>query len=330
MSLSLKDVTLQTSGGALRGWTTVDVNQSIEQVSNTFSFSSTDYRQIPLFAHPAKLDAPCRVLFGDVPVINGYIEQLNPEYDANSHQIAVSGRDITCDVVDSSAIMPNQEMRNVTIAEAAKVLCAPHGVTVDCPEPGELFEIWSVNDGESVFDSIEQHARQRQLLMYTNGDGVLHIKKAQPIPLDFELKEGHNILSASAVHQSNQQFGKYIVKSQKEKGQHKIRNDQGGTHSRSNRVLIIRPEKPNEAGECAERGQWEKKVRKARGRRATVTVNSWESLAGMLWRPLQMPILNSPRLGFAMPMLITSVKLHVDDQGGAISTLELCDPDVYT
>ncbi len=330
MSLSVKDVSVLTSSGILRGWLDVDVNMSIEQASNTFAVKASDYRVVPLWDHPAKLDSPCRVLFGDTPVINGYIEQLNPDYDADNHTISVSGRDVTCDLIDSSAIMPKQEMRNITIKTAAEMLCAPHGVKVNCPKPGDPFDVYAINDGESVFDSLEQHARQRQLLMYTLADGVLHIKKAEPIPINVVLKEGDNILRASAEHQSTQQFGKYVVKSQKEKGKTQIRQDVRGTHPRQNRILILRPEKPNDDPECKDRGQWEKKVRKARGRRATITVNSWEWRAGQLWRPLLLPMLDSPRLGFRMPMVVASVRLHVDDSGGALATLELVDPDVYT
>lgn len=335
MSLGLRDVILQTAGGSLSGWTSIDITQSLEQASNTFSFSSSDQRQMALFDHAAKLDAACKVLLGTIPVINGYIEKISPDYSATNHEISVSGRDITCDIIDSSAILPNQEMRNVTLAEVARILCAPHGITVDCPDPGKPFDVYAINDGETVFASLEQHARQRQMLLYTQGDGVLHIGKAKPEALDLVLKDGDvagngvSILSGRAEHDSTQQFGQYTVKSQAERGKTQIRQDVKGNHPRSNRILIVRPEKPNGDEASNDRGQWEAKVRKARGRRATITLQGWECSPGKLWRPRLMPVLRSPRLGFNMPMMVTSTRLHVDDSGGTNTTLELVDPDIY-
>jgi len=329
MAFVLSDVILQTSSGNLAGWKSIEIHQSIEQMSNSFSFQCSEAGIAALAAHPVQLDTACRVLIGDTPVLNGYVENQNPQISPNQHDINISGRDITCDLIDSSALMPNQEMHNVTIREAAEVLCAPHKVKVECPEPGEPFEIYAVNDGESVFDSIEQHARQRKLLCYTYGDGILHIKKAKPIVIDYTLEEGVNFTNGSATHTNNDQYGEYRVKSQRHKGETNIKAVTKGTHKRLNRVLIVRPEKQDNTKESEDRGDWESRTRRAKGKRASITVPGWEFIKGRVWRPLMLPMLISPRLEFNETMLVASVKLHVDDNGGTLSTLELVKPELY-
>lgn len=321
-------ILLETEGQLYTGWKNLSVTLSLEQASNSFSLTASDAGKLELAQHPIQLGTRCRVIIAGQPVINGWIEDSEPSYDATSHDITFSGRDVTCDAIDSSAQIPNQELHNVTLTEAAHQLMQPYGVTVDCPEPGAKFEKFVVNDGETGFQAIENHAKQRGLIVYTLGDGVLHIRKPNPMNTQLTLKEGVNILKASANLSHKERFGQYIVKSQAT-GQPRRASTVVDSGIRSSRVMIVRAEKANDTVSNQQRAEWEMRVRKAKSERASVTVQGWHYAQNKLWMPNLLVNLDSPRLGIKGELLIASVVLSVDDNGGSLSSLELVHPAVY-
>lgn len=321
-------ILLETDSQLYTGWKNLRVNLSLEQASNSFDLTASDAGKTQLKQHPIKRGSRCVVVIAGQPVINGWIDSINPSYSKEAHDISFSGRDVTCDAVDSSAQLPNQELHNVTLAAAATQLMQPYGITVDCPEPGAAFEKFVVNDGETGFQAIESHAKQRGLIVYTLGDGVLHIRKPNPTSTGVTLKEDYNILSASAQLDDKERFGKYIVKSQAT-GKNRSAAEVTDPSIRNSRVMIVRAEKANENSSNQQRADWEMRVRKAKSERATVTVQGWLYAPGKLWLPNQLVTLDSPRLGMGGELLIASVALSVDDSGGSLTTLELVHPDAY-
>ena len=325
-------VRLQTEGASYAGWENVTIQQSLEQASNTFSLRVSDTKADALSEHPIKKGERCRVLVGDQPVINGYIGKRTPSFDAKTHAVSFSGRDITCDIVDSSAILPNQELHNVTLDIAAKALCEPLGVQVDCPAPGEAFDKFVVNDGETIFQCLEQHAKQRGLMIYTLGDGVLQINRPSPIDAGISLIEGENILRGSAVDDEDDCYHHYISKSQSS-GKHRAKAEAFDPNIRKGRTLIIRAEKANAAGDNQNRAEYEMHLRQAKGDRAKIVVQGWtyKNAEGKdkVWQPNLLINLLSPRLDKNGQYLVSSVSLSVDDKSGTIATLDLVNPAVY-
>jgi prophage tail gpP-like protein len=321
-------ILLETEGKLYTGWKDISVSLSLEQASNSFSLTASDAGKAELSQHPIQLGSRCRVIMAGQPVINGWIEDDEPSYDDTTHDIKFGGRDVTCDAIDSSAQIPNQELHNVTLAEAATQLMQPYGIKVDCPEPGAKFDKFVINDGETGFAAIESSAKQRGLIVYTLGDGVLHIRKPNPTRTGILLKEGDNILKASGKRSHKDRFGKYVVKSQAS-GKPRQAAEITDSSIRSTRVMIVRAEKANETASNLERAQWEMRVRKAKSERASITMQGWHYAPNKLWLPNLLVTLESPKLGMDGELLVASVALSVDDSGGSLSALELVHPDAY-
>lgn len=320
-------VSLQTEGATYTGWKTVSVQQSLEQASNTFNLSVGENDIAALREHPIQRGARCRVLIDGKPVINGYVNRRQPSFDASSHGMNIAGRDITCDVVDSSAIIPNQELHNVTLAEGAETLCKPLGIKVYCPKPGAAFKKFVVNDGQSIFECIEAHARQRGLLVYTLGDGVLHIN--QPVYQDSKttLEEGVNILAGSAEDDDTELYHTYICKSQSST-QHRAAGQAIDASIRTGRTLVIRAEKANEKTNNSARATHEMHLRQAKAQRFSLTVQGWQYQTGKLWRPGLLVNAKSPSLDMAGQYLISTVDYSVNDDG-TTAQLECVHPRIY-
>lgn len=325
----MPEITLQTDSGEYTGWKAVRIRRSLDQITNTFSLSVSDAGFSQFKRHPLQLDSSCRVLIDGLPVINGFVDTIKPSIAGNNHSLEIAGRDVTGDLVDCSAQIPNQELHNVNIKDAAGLLCAEYGVTINCPEPGEPFEKFVVNDGETVFSCIEAHARQRSLFPYTLGDAVLHLKKPQPHYIGDSLIEGLNILEASAEHSNRNRFHKIITKSQ-QAGAPSEADEFIDEQVRAPRLRIVRAEKPVNRTICKNRAEWEARLRAARGKKANITVQGWYTpISHQLWDVTQTLKVESERLGLNEMMMINAVDYEAGD-AGTLAHLNMIPPEAYT
>ncbi len=326
--MSQSQVRLQTSGAIYQGWENVTIRQSLEQAANTFELTVSDERATDLNNQPIAKGARCRILIGDTPVINGFVGRRKPSFGNNTHKITLSGRDITGDLVDASAIVPNQELHNVTLKEAADILCAPFNIPVNCPQPGAKFDKFAVNDGETIFQCLESHAKQRGLLIYTLGDGTLQINRPSPIDIGITLEEGVNILSGTADHNDDDLYHQYISKSQAGSS-HRNQATATDPDIRAGRVLIVRAEKSNEASSNQNRAEYEMKLRQAKATRASLVVQGWEYAEGKIWQPNLLVNLKCPSLEIEGQFLLADTTLSSDDQVGTLGKLGFVLLDVY-
>ena len=88
-------LTLKVGGKIYEGWKSVSVRTGLEQIAGTYELAITERWpnqpkdwSIP----PGEL---CEIQIGDDTVISGYVDSVSVSYDANSHDIRVTGRDRT-------------------------------------------------------------------------------------------------------------------------------------------------------------------------------------------------------------------------------------------
>jgi prophage tail gpP-like protein len=322
-------VTLRTPSGEYNWWKTIRITRSMEQTTGEFSLEVTEYNQPDLLKHHIKTSDRCQVLINNTVVIDGYVEVLEASYDSKSHSITVAGRDITGDLMDTSAELPNGELANVKMDALARELVKNTAISIDCPNAGEPFDKAVVSGGETIFEVLRDHASQRALLLYTLGDGVLHIAKPPQTELHKRLIEGINILSAKASHDSTSQFGRYVFHAQGKEGKTETLTVTD-PNSRPSRVLVQDVELAESSSlNLQTRANWELKVRAAKGRRANIMVQGWEHTPNEIWNVGQRVHLISPRLGYDQVMLIISLTYTVSDNAGHQTELTLVDPAAY-
>jgi prophage tail gpP-like protein len=308
------------------------VSLALDQMSGAFDLDVSGDNAMELVKHPLRKGMECKVQLRGQTVITGYLNKRRANYDKSSHKLSFSGRDVTCDLIDCSAIVPNQELHNVTLADAARQLLAPFpAIRLDCPSPGASFPKFTINDGDSIFSVLESHAKQRGLMIYTVGDGVLHIRKPMVSHTGLTLTEGDNLLSANAEESDDEQFAEYIVKAQKsDDGKHQAEQRYTDSSVRKGRVRVITAEQPDDGTEIKNRAEWEAKLRQARSVTANATVQGWESSTGKLWRLGDGIKLHSPALGLLnRAMIVNSINYNVSNDAGTTTELGLVLPEVY-
>jgi len=292
----------------------------LDQVAGSFDLSVTERWPGQDIPRPIKPYMPCRVLVDLEPVITGYVDDVEPEYDDKDHTIHVAGRDKTADLVDCSA--PSTQFAGRRLRQVAATLCKPYGIEVvsEC-SCGKAFKMLKNTEGDSVFETLEAAARCRAVLLVTDGRGRLVITRAglgKRVGPALEL--GKNVKRCKATFTGRDRYSVYTIKGQSTglEGW-----GAGAAHAKAkakdprvprHRPLTIIAESQADGAKPKDRALWEASVRYGRSRRITYTVLGWRHSQG-LWAPGQLVPVRDSWLNVDEILLLTNVAYIFDDQG---------------
>lgn len=325
------DVTLQVGGSNYRGWKSIEVSIGMEQIAGSFRLTASDRWHGQDEAWPILPGEKCRVLIGSTPVITGYVDESNPEYDARSHGLNVSGRDATGDLVDCSAIYKSGQWTGATLLKIASDLCGPFGIPVKAEgSVGKPFAKFALQDCETVFEALERAARQRGILLLSDGNGSLILTRAGSAKIGTALVKGVNIERASGTFSHKERFSQYIVKGQAPGGDSfsdpkhhaQLKASAADAQVKRYRPLIVYAEQ-GDGTTYADRAVWERNVRAGRAARLQITVTGWEHTPGNIWLPNRMVSVQDDYIGVDMELIIARCT-YLLDEGGSRTNLELC------
>ncbi len=330
------DVALLVQGVYYRGWKSLEATVGIEQIAGSFNVTASDRWQANALSWPILPGHNCRVFLGPRAVISGYVDEAAPEYDDKNHYQRVSGRDATGDLVDCAAIHQSGQWQNAGLIKIANDLCLPYGVNVRAEAPvGKPFEKYAIQDGETVFEALDRAARQRGVLLMSDGNGGLVITRAGLSWIPTALVHGKNIERGAATFDHKDRFSKYTVKGQspgsdeysKPEDHMQRKGEALDTGVTRHRPKIIYAEQDDNMT-LKERAIWERNVRAGRSIRLQYTVTGWEYLPFMLWQPNKMVMVIDDFLRVFQPMLIVRCTYILED-GGSRTMLELCPREAF-
>ena len=333
------NIVLSVNGAEYEGWKSVDVTRSIEAVSGSFRLIANDKWDI--------VKNPWEIFPGDKAVIRidgktiitGWVDCVSPSYSTSDHGIEISGRDVTCDLVDCSAVVQSYEIREQTIGGLAKMLCAPFGIPViDSAGDAEVFPSVAIQPGETVFSCIERQARQRDIIVTTNGEGSLVLGKVGALHAADKLVQSGNIITASANYDFSNRFSEYIVKGQhpalgeSEASWSPPQNDVESRYTDGNitryRPLILTGESQVYDKSADTRARREAAQRAGESMQVSVTVQGWTQSNGELWPLNGAVVIKSPALYLNHELIIASVSFTAGD-GGSNTVMVLKQPDAF-
>ncbi|MBK5914567.1 phage baseplate assembly protein [Rhodocyclus purpureus] len=358
---NLNRLTLKVGGQVFAGWKSVGIRLGLEQIAGTYELAITE--RWP--NQPREWSIPpgefCELRIGDDVVICGYVDAVSVSYDANSHEIRVSGRDRTGDLVDCSA--PSSAFSGLTFLQIAEKLTAPYGITVHdetavgrklstqekkvgkqgtppkSPRVGGKLPKCAIQNGESVFRTLDKLARSEGVLLVSDGEGGLLITRAgMRGDCATVLKFGENILRAQFEHSHANLYSQITVKGQMaaaDAGKFDVTHAQpkgsvsraGGAQTGSSQIARYRPliliaETQADGRRCQQRAEWEAANREAKARKITVTVQGWRQENGELWKTNQRVKVVCPWMRVDEWWLIAGISFRLDE-GGSLSELTL-------
>lgn len=332
-------VELKVDGTIYGGWLSMRIPFGIEQIANSFELTVTDRWPAQDNPRPIKIGAGCQVLIENEVVITGFVGTNSPEFDANTHTISITGRDVTGDLVDCSAIHKSGQWANSSLDKIVRDLCTPFNIKliIDA-DIGAAFPTFSIQEGETTHECIERACRMRAVMPISDGKGHLVLTRAKTGAPVASLVQGENILYAKGDFSLNERFNQYIIKGQTRGSDDDL--DSPETHTQVSAVakddfvqryrpLIVLAEDSGVSATLKQRAEWERNVRRGRSARATVRVNGWRNVSGALWRANTLAHLKSPYLGADADLLIVGGTYIKDEQMGEVTELQLAGREAF-
>ena len=340
----LDPITLRIGGVDWTYWQSVEIVLQMDAIAGAFSLTLADkWAGTRERALPIAAGQECELLIGPDPVIKGYIDKVTPSFSATDHGIAAAGRDASADLVDCSAAHKPGQWSNISCLDLVRTLAKPFGVQVTAEGAiGAPLPVFKLEQGESSFEALNRALKQRELLACPDGKGGLVLLKVGGRTNTLPLRQGENILSASADYNLTDRFSGYLVQAQ-QPGNDKewglaacaVAAEASDTAVKRYRPLIIRAENSADSAGARQRAAWEKSVRAGRSVTVSVTVQGFRQgqpgdVSAPLWQLNAMTEADIPFLGISQRLLCAKVVFRRDVNSGSTTTLELKDPAAFT
>ena len=349
----MEEVILKVGDNEYGGWKNISINKSITNIAGSFGLVATDIFPGQGRKWNIKMGDECTVQINDQIIITGYIDEIPLSYDANSHSIQYSGRDVTGDLVDCCYDGTVTEWLGQTIEDVIKNLCSPFNIDVEIhssatTQASKTLESELVQQGMTIYEMIIEICNQYALLPVCYGDGKLTLTQAGTSRTTDDLEFGKNILAGNIVQSNVERYSKYTVQGTGRDSDSiidilQISGDKvfdeyedpllkEGRH----RPLVILSERATDKGKCREEAIWECNKRAAKSRMLNYTVQGWTQSDGKVW-PLNSIIkvtdeflgINKSNKG-GNEFLITDLSFSIDDQGGTITNMSLVGKEAYS
>lgn len=330
-----EDIFLSIGGQTYGGWTGVAIDRNLGEIAGSFNLSVTEQWPGSQAVRRIAPGSACQLSIGGTPLITGWVDDRDPDYDANDHRIAIKGRDRTCDLVDCSAIVAGPGAWNgVSVMAIARDLLAPFGITMRSAvsNTDQVLAGHSIQMGETVWECLERALRLYGVTAMPDGLGNILVTIPGAAPALAELQLGGAILGASGNFSAKDTFSDYWIVGQfpgtsDVYSDPRITNGASGHASDPNvtryRPLIVSVEcNTADLDFLPKRALWEAAFRSGKARQAGIRVQGWRDANGTIYQPNSMVRIEDDFLGIHESLLVSGVRLWLDD-GGEVTTLKV-------
>jgi prophage tail gpP-like protein len=318
------------------GWTELSIKRSLTSLCGSFGFSMADVWGINNQLIALRPGLSVRIYIGDEQVMSGWMDSVAPSLASSAHGIRVSGRDRTCDLVDCSAMNVPGIWRNRTLKQIVQDLIEPFAIElVDEVNDTTKFSTFKLNVGETVFEAASRAAAKRATLLITDANGRMVIANTSSQLADDGLKQGGNILAASASFNDSERYSRYIVR-----GQQATQGEGWGASTVTikgegedeaitrNRPIIIKADGAVTTKDAQNQARWNAHVRAGKAQDVRAMVRGFHQSSGALWALNRITNVDIPLLLVGNSMLITSVEF-VKGNAGSVTNMELQLPNAF-
>lgn len=330
------NVRLLVAGKEFEGWKSVAIQAGIERQVRDFDLSITNAwpgnTEIPRRIHPG--DA-CELYIGDDKVLTGYVDATPVSYDATSVTVGVRGRSKTADLVDCSAINEPGRWSGAKVERVAADLAQPYGITVIAQVDTGAVVSHAIEQGETVFESIDRMLRGEQLATDNAKGELVLIEVGSAGVATTALELGENILSCDAPLDFKDVYTEYLVKGQRpgsddefgEEVSQETASISDDTLSRR-RVLMIKQGGKSDGVTATARVEYERAHRKAMALASTYTVQGWRQADGTLWLHNMLVRVKDDMVGFDDEFVIAEIGYKLSS-AGMLLTIKVGPKDGY-
>lgn len=356
----MSTVIVVANGKPLGGWLEVQIDQAHDKVAGQASVKMSEQPGVPM---PIKLGDKVQVLIDGRSVIKGHVHEFIGTMDYNSHDMTVTIRDQTQDVIDST-VGPNLKLKSpISLKQIAERTLGTMGLghikVIDKVGP-DIFqqgEQISASIDDRGFRFLDQWAQKRQVLLNTDGEGNIvidrNLKERAPVGAvlisryqDTSLNnvkksqfrnsdlDRHNSIAVNGQKSTNDK-DHWEAKSKDEATAQAdpLQKNWGVAHDtsiRPERKLHGRGAKGLSQSTPHKAAKWRSSAARAHGYQYVATVDGFYGSTGWLWwHGFMVPVLDE-HWDIEAELMISDVRFIKTWTGGEITEITLTLPDAYT
>lgn len=251
MIAATRRIALTVGGAVYDQWTAAEIVRDLAELSGSFTLELREAARsaaFPSASRGAELrvepGVPVTVAIDGEPVLVGYVDDVEPHASEGFLQTRVSGRDKTADLIDCAAAPKGpSEFKGLTLTQIAQRLAAPFGIAVRAEaDVGAAFPRFVVDAGETAKSAIEKAARQRAVLVASDGVGGLVLTRGGSTRMAGVLACPGNVIESEGRFSWRERFSDYYVQSQVEKAAQLDRTPAALTADQAPRPAPVAPD----------------------------------------------------------------------------------------
>lgn len=334
-------ITLEVGGTEYSGWREVTVSKSLDQFCGEFAMTGSAMTGPPS-DWPIKMGYITKVKVNGKLLLWAWVEDFPGDYDAHSHNLYISGRELTGDLVDCSYIWPQVEWTNAPVRSIVADLCKGFDhikVVWDASaseSASKKMTKFVVNQGDSIHSTILTLGRMWGFMAVSYGDGKLVLTRAGTQRAADSIELGVNAKRGRSRQSNRDRYSKYIIKGQHE-GEDTVPIGEA-THPTAiafdggiyrPRPLLVTADTATTRDMCERRADWEARVRAGASREAQYDVQGWVQSSGEPWTLNQLVRVKDDFLAIDDDWLIGGTNFGIRDGEGEITQITVCPPEKY-
>lgn len=369
-----RGLSIEVDGATYDSFASGEVTRNLKDLAGTFSFEHRDGARalatFPYASPPAlfmlRPGMSAKVYADGELVLDGFIKEVSPSIDPGMASVAISGEDKAGDLVDCAAAPDGPgEYKGVKLEEAAKRIAAPFGLSVKADvDTGAPFKRYPLDLAETGLSAIEKGARQRGVLVTSDGVGGVVITGTGKKRAPGRLKMPGNVIAASATFTEEGRHSEHVVRGQQEKAEQRRderpapmtpgsapeapggRQDGDGSATERERRGTARTGRASDeevkrhrpivwlarsqADQTSAQDEADWRMRTSRGEceEANYTVHGF-GVGGRLWRVNELVSVEDSFCDIFRDMLISAVVFREDEGGGRTTDITVTSPEAY-
>lgn len=369
-----RPVTLLLEGQVYSEWTRAEVSRDLEDLAGQFSvelrdgtrsWSSWPFASLAALSRRVVAGLDVEVLVDGESVLKGWVDRVRPRAAEGQVSVTITGCDKTADLADCAATLkPPYEYQDITIEQVAGKILAPYGLKVRAEaEVGEPFERYAIDVAETALSAIEKGARQRSLLVTSDGRDTVLLTQSGRTRASGVLAFPGNVISSAGEFSADRRHSHYRVKGQAERAGGRRRmsaylkasqapaardasswveqqrdhetagvavtgeEDDEDMSSRYRPLVSMGRTQLTKMG-ARDQARWMRRTARGRSEALDYEVLGYRDQAGQLWRPNTLVQVSDRFQGVFRDMLIAGV-VYTHDDNGSRTRLRLCGPEAY-
>ncbi len=352
-------VSLRVDGQVFTQWTSAEIVRDLKDIAGSFRLNYADTGRagqalpamiaIPPFFEVVREGMGFELALDGERVMTGWIDDVILDWQGTRLTAQVTGRDKTGDLADCAALpFGPAEFSGVDLLAIAQAVCKPFGITARADvDVGAPFPRFAANVSDTALAFLERGARQRALLLVSDGVGGLLLTHGGDSPAPAPLAVPGNIQGISSRFSWRQRFSDYFVKGVTDPRARRAgrtapitpamtppetgmvapaaaQADEASTALGSGRAtdpeitrwrpIVYATRSQSGAITAQTQAEWALRVARGMSYNLSYTVLDWRA-AGALWRPNQVVRVTDPYSDVDREMLIAGVTYSLSEKG---------------